>query len=90
MAKTEVIAKAYRNRPLWMLCVSAERKRYYLLNPSLKNSPDPCKRQGLGYPKSHVFRANKGLFDSLQEAFAQQDWARLEVLWARAEPLAVN
>lgn len=81
----EVIAKAYGDRPLWRLCASCESKRVYVLNPSLKNSPDPLKRLGVGFPKSSVFMADPALFAELESAYRAGDQAKLLLLWDRAE-----
>jgi hypothetical protein len=88
MLNIEVIAKAYGDRPLWRLCLSGNRKLFYLLNPSLKNSSDEERRMGVGFPKSAVFCADRQLFDSLEAAFQAGNRAELEALWAKAKPLA--
>lgn len=89
MLNIEVIAKAYEDRPLWRLCVSAGRIQFYLLNPSLKNSLDEERRMGVGFPKSCVFCADEALFRSLDSAYQERNRARLDELWAMARPLAV-
>ncbi len=88
MLNIEVIAKAYEDRPLWRICVSAAPQHFYLLNPSLKNSPDEKRRMGVGFPKSCVFCADRALFDSLEAAFEAGDRVKLERLWAKARPVA--
>jgi len=88
MLNIEVIAKAYEDRPLWRLCVSAGRIQFYLLNPSLKNSLDEERRMGVGFPKSCVFCADEALFGALDSAFKGGDAAKLAKLWATAKPLA--
>jgi hypothetical protein len=79
-----VLAMAYGGQPLERLAVGRAKGVIYL---STANSTESFLTNGVGFPDIYVFEFDRGLFDSLQKAWAAQDSRDLERLWAKATPL---
>jgi hypothetical protein len=82
-----VIAKAYGDRPLDREMTGAKGAVAFIANMSARNSNRIEPMDGVGFPKSCVFRFDAALFDSLAAAWAGGDRVALGELWGHASPL---
>jgi hypothetical protein len=82
-----VIARAYKNRPLDRVAVGEDANVIFIAHPSTANSTGIDAANGIGFPKSCVFRFDPELFESLAAAWRDADQGRLTDLWSRGKVL---
>ncbi len=82
-----VIARAYGDRPLDRELTGAKDTVAFIANVSARNSKRVTPMDGVGFPKTCVFRFDDGLFDSLVSAWEKGDRVTLRQLWENALPL---
>lgn len=82
-----VLARAYRDRPLDRVLVGENVRVFYIAHRSSLDSTGKCESGGVGFPRGTVFEFDSALYDSLTEAWACGDRAKLAQLWAQATPL---
>ncbi len=83
-----VLARAYGDRPLDRELTGAKDTVAFIANVSARNSKPLVPMEGVGFPKTCVFRFEAALFDSLANAWEKGDRVALERLWGHALPLS--
>jgi hypothetical protein len=82
-----VIARAYRDRPLDRVAIGEDANVFFIAHPSTANSTGINAANGIGFPKSFVYRFDPRLFGSLEAAWENADLGRLAELWSCGEAL---
>ena len=81
----QVIAKAYRDRPLARIVVQTGGDLVYLADPRASRAAIDEDRTGVGFPISSVFKFDAALYDRLLQAWTCGNTSELQHLWDTAE-----
>lgn len=83
------MARAYGDEPVCRCVVGRHRNLIYLVHPSLFDSGGIRGQAGVGFPREHVFKFDKALFDGLSLAYQRGESSKLGLLWGQAEQLEI-
>ena len=82
-----VIAMAYGFKPLDRALVRDAGQTVFVAADQRKNADGTYRAEGIGFPRSFVFRFSDSLLARLENAWDQQNEVELKDLWGGAESI---